>query len=97
MRAELTTPVIDIDAIPAVYRVRLWAAPSRAGFAWSIDDWELRDVTDVDDVLAWGAERAGDQPFEVFVRCADRGVFVRIHGRPADEGTQVTVVLTADG
>lgn len=91
----LTAVGMPADANPA-YRVRVWTAPIDPRSSWMVDEWDIAGASDVEEVLAWAGGIEADS-IEVFVQVMDsrsnahgqieeRRRFVRLSGRPADDG-----------
>jgi hypothetical protein len=91
----------------AVYRVRVWTAPAERGFAWMVDEWEIRHAESVTAVLEWATAHASGAPTEILVQWIDHATtengelvarkrFTRIHGAPADDGgTTETIAFSS--
>ncbi|MFB9163796.1 hypothetical protein [Arthrobacter psychrochitiniphilus] len=53
---------------PATYRVRIWTPPVIENYSWAVDEYEVTDVQDVRDALAWAENEAAGRPMEFFVK-----------------------------
>lgn len=87
-----------------IYRVRLWSPPPAVNFAWLVDEWDVTDAGDVTDVIAWATSKAGENPFEVFLRCEDHHMskdnqlepysrYALIYGKPAVEDATTETIF----
>lgn len=107
-RADTNDPVGDPDTGPT-YRVRIWAPPPSAGWAWLMDEWDIFEARDVTDVISWAVETAGSGHCEVFVQWQDHHTdhqgkvvgyprYTLVFGAPPDgvRAARVSVDMEAD-
>ncbi|MCR2791753.1 hypothetical protein NQ156_01590 [Microbacterium sp. zg.Y625] len=95
MEAEPLIEPVDFASDEPTFWARFWRRPSRAGWAWSTEDWLLTGAGDVAEALDWARARSRDgDRFEMHVVTAN-GDHVRVFGSPPEETfTTVEVVLT---
>jgi hypothetical protein len=94
---------IGEDSQPAEYRVRLWTPPPHEGYAWMVDEWEVRDAPSVAPVIHWAESKALGKPVEIFVKWFDRALsrdgelvtlprMTRVFGAPGEEGSTTETI-----
>ncbi|MCR2827459.1 hypothetical protein [Microbacterium sp. zg.Y909] len=97
METEPLIDAVDFASDEPTFRVRFWRRPSRAGWAWSTEDWLLTRAEDVAEALGWARARLHDgDRFEMHVVSAD-GQHIRVFGSPPEDTfTTVEVLLTTE-